>query len=78
MFNDVIFIDGTTLPAMPGARRRAAGPAAWSTIIAITRCGKNGTITRLTGTAGSTTAPGPARSGRHAARSGAVALGCGW
>lgn len=58
IFNDVIFIDGTSLPAMPNARRRAAGPAAGITTTVITWCGKYGTVTRLTGTAGSTTEPG--------------------
>lgn len=44
------------LPAMPSARRRAAGPAAGITTTVITRCAKSGTITRSAGTAGSTTA----------------------
>jgi len=47
---------GTSLPAMPSARRRAAGPAAGITTIAITWSAKSGTITRSAGTAGSTTA----------------------
>ncbi len=46
------------LPAMPSARRRAAGPAAGITTIAIILSAKSGTITRSAGTAGSTTAQG--------------------